>query len=114
MGKITQKMLGHSDSDRETPHRRYFARSEILVADLDRQSKRRISNSPSDLSDLSLELRVLGDYLDRKVAGEFTISWAPNSVKVRYDHKEEKFTLQNLYDFGIHMYMKRSDRRRTN
>ena len=112
--KISQKILGPTDSDRETPHRRYFSRVEILLADIEWQSKRRISNSPSDLRDLSLELRVLGDYLDRKAAGEFTISWAPNSIKVRYDQKEESFTLQNLYDFGIHLYMKRSDRRRTN
>lgn len=112
--KISQKILGHTDSDRETPHRRYFSRVEILLADIERQSKRRVSNSPLDLRDLSLVLRVLGDYLDRKAAGEFTISWAPNSIKVRYDQKEESFTLQNLYDFGIHLYMKRSDRRRTN
>ena len=112
--KITQKLLRHTDSDKETPHRRYFSRVEILLADIERQSKRRILISPSNLRDLSLVLRVLGDYLDRKAAGEFTISWAPNSIKVRYDQKEESFTLQNLYDFGVHMYMKRSDRRAPN
>ena len=108
--KITQKILGHTDSDRET-RRIYFSRAEILLADIERQSKRRISDSPSDLRDLSFVLRVLGDDLDRKAAGEFTISWSPNSIKVRYDQKEESFTLQNLYDFGIHMYLKRSNRR---
>lgn len=113
--KIIQKILGHSDSHRETRHRRYFSSGEILLADIERQSKRGISNSPSDLHNLSLEWRGLGDYLDRKAAGEFTISWAPapNSIKVRYDQKEESFTVQNLYDFGIHMYLKRADRPRT-
>jgi hypothetical protein len=112
--KFMQKILGHSDSPKETP-RRYFSSGEVLLADIERQSKRGIFNSPSDLRDLSLELRGLGDYLDRKAAREFTISWAaaPNSIKVSYDQKKESFTVRDLYDFGIHMYMKRSDRPRT-
>jgi len=81
---------------------------------MERQSRRNISHSPSDLRNLSLELRGLGDYLDRKSAGDFTISWAPapDLKKVKYDQKSESFTLRDLYDFGIHMYMKRSDRTR--
>jgi len=112
--KITRKILKHEDSDRETVNRLYFSSVEIFTSDIEQQSKRRISGSPSDLRDLSFVLRVLGDYLDRKAAREFTISWTMESIKVRYDQKEENFTLQNLYDFGINMYLKRSDRRRTN
>ena len=112
--KITQKIFGRPDSPRETSHRRDFTSREILVADMERQSRRKVSHSSSDLRNLSLELRGLGDYLDRKAAGDFTISWAPapNSIKVRYDQKSESFTMRDLYDFGIHMYMKRSDRPR--
>lgn len=82
--KFMHKILGHSDSHTETLHCRYFSSGEVLLADIERQSKRGISNSPSDLRDLSLELRGLGDYLDRKAAREFTISWAPapNSIKI--------------------------------
>ena len=112
--KITQKIFGRPHSPRETPHHRYFTSREILVADSERQSRRSVAHNPSDLRNLSLELRGLGDYLDRKVAGDFTISWAPapKLIKVRYDQKSESFTLRDLYDFGIHMYMKRSERSR--
>jgi len=112
--KITRKIVGHADSEREILNRIYFSHVEIFNSDMEHQSKRSISDSPSDLRDLSFVLRVLGGYLDRKAAREFTISWSTNSIKLRYDQKEENFTLQNLYDFGISMYLKRTDRRRTN
>ena len=106
--------LTHEDSEREIQNRIYFSHVEIFNSDMEHQSKRNISDSPSDLRDLSFVLRVLGGYLDRKAAREFTISWSMNSIKLRYDQKEENFTLENLYDLGISMYLKRSDRRRTN
>ena len=109
--KVTRKIVGHADSEREVLNRIYFSNVEIFNSDIEQQAKRRISDSPSDLRDLSFVLRVLGGYLDRKAAREFTISWSMNSIKLRYDQKEENFTLQNLYDFGISMYLKRSDRR---
>ena len=114
LDKFIQVIFGRLDSPRETPHHKYFTSREILVADMERQSRRNISHSPSDLRNLSLELRGLGDYLDRKSAGDFTISWAPapDLIKVQYDQKSESFTLRDLYDFGIHMYMKRSVRSR--
>jgi hypothetical protein len=112
--KVTQKIFGRPDSPRETLYHRYFTSREILVADLERQSRRKVSHSPSDLRNLSLELRGLGDYLDRKAAGDFAISWAPapDAIKVRYDQKSASFTMRDLYDFGIHMYLKRSERSR--
>ena len=112
--KITQKIFGRPHSPRETPHRKYYTSREVLVADLERQSRRSVAHTPSDLRDLSLELRGLGDYLDRKAAGDFTVSWAPTPklIKLRYDQKSESFTMRDLYDFGIHMYMKRSERSR--
>ncbi len=94
---------------RQTPNRMYFSDVEIFIADTERQSKRR-PNSPKDVRDLSFVLRVLGNYLDRQSAREFTISWSMDAIKVRYDQKEESFTFQNLYDLGIHMYLKRSSR----
>jgi hypothetical protein len=114
LDKLIQVISGRLDSPRETPHLKYFTSREILVADIERQSRRNISPSPSDFGKLSLELRGLGDYLDRKLPGDFTISWAPapDLIKVRYDQNSECFTLRDLFDFGIHMYMKRSDRSR--
>ena len=114
LDKINQVIFGRLDPPREAPHHKYFTSREILVADVERQSRRNISHSPWDFGNLSLELRGLGDYLDRKLPGDFTISWAPapDLIKVRYDQNSECFTLRDLFDFGIHMYMKRSDRSR--
>lgn len=91
-------------------NRLYFSRSEILSANLERQAKRRVG-SPTDVRDLSFVLRVLGDYLDQKLAGEFSISWSPHLIRVQHHGKEELFTRDNVYDFGISMYLKRSRRR---
>jgi hypothetical protein len=112
-GKVTEKILGRADADRETPNRLYFNSADIFLANVERASNRRASDSLKDLRDLSFVLRVLGDYLDRKAPREFTISWSMDSIKIRYDQKEESFTSQNLYDFGISMYLRRSDRCRT-
>jgi hypothetical protein len=110
LSKITQKILGHEDLAREIPNRLYFTPSQILWADTQRRLKRKISGSPSDLRDLSFVLRVLGDYLDRKKIGQFTISWSKDSIMISYDQKQESFTAENLYDFGIGMYLRRSTR----
>jgi hypothetical protein len=107
--KITQGILGHVDADKEMLNRLYFSDWDLLVAEIEQQSKRRI-DSPKDVRDLAFILRVIGDYMDRKAATEFTISWSTDSIKVCYDQKIESFTLQNLYDFGISMYLRRSNR----
>jgi hypothetical protein len=110
LSKITQKILGHEDSAREIPNRLYFTPADIIWADTQRRLKRKISGSPSDLRDLSFVLRVLGDYLDRQKVSQFTISWSQDSIIISYDQKQERFTSQNLYDFGIGMYLRRSTR----
>ena len=111
LSKITQKILGQDDSDSEIPNRINFTPSDIIWADTQRQLKRKKSGSPSDLRDLSFVLRVLGDYLDRQKASQFTISyWPKHSIMISYDQKQERFTSENLYDFGIHMYLRRSTR----
>ena len=88
----------------------YFSRSEILFSDRERQAKRRLG-SPTDVRDLSFVLRVLGDYLDQKSARVFFISWSAHLIRVQHNGKEELFTPENVYDFGIRMYLKRSNRR---
>jgi hypothetical protein len=106
VSKITQMILGHDDSSREIPNRIYFTSTEILWADTQRRLKRQIG-SPTDRRDRSFVLRVLGDYLDRKNARHFTISWSRDSTSIRYDQIQEIFTTQNLYDLGIRMYLRR-------
>jgi len=65
-----------------------------------------------DARNLSLVLRVVGDYLDRKGIGDFAILWSTDSVKVSYGKKVESFTIQDLYDLGVRMYLRRSNRLR--
>jgi hypothetical protein len=106
LNKIIEKIVGSADPDKKTPERISFSSMDILKSDIEQQAKRR-SGSPRDVRDLSFVLRVLGSYLDRKAAREFTISVNPDSIKVRYDPKEERFTSQDLYDLGIQMYLRR-------
>jgi len=107
--KLVGKIVGKADAGKKTPERIYFSSMDILTSDIEQQAKRRVG-SPRDVRDLSFVLRVLGNYLDRKAAREFSISVDPDSIKVRYDQKEERFTIQDLYDFGIQMYLRRSGR----
>ncbi|MGE5304709.1 MAG: hypothetical protein ACM3TN_15475 [Alphaproteobacteria bacterium] len=79
-------------------------------------SKRR-SVSGETSHNLSLSLRVVGDYLDRHRAVAFDISWAKHSVTVKYRtladrHEETNFTVQDLVDLGVSMYLRRSSHRR--
>lgn len=76
---------------------------------------RRGSDSGQESHNLSLFLRVVGEYLDRRRAVAFDVSWDRDSVTVKYQtpdegHKEEKFTPQNLHDLGVGMHLRRSNR----
>jgi hypothetical protein len=62
-----------------------------------------------NINHLSVALRVLGGYLDRNTAADFSIFWSKGSVKVCYVDKQQLFTAQNLYDLGIVMYLRRSE-----
>ena len=104
-----ERTFRRDNSKGSVPTRMYFRRSDILTSHREQQAKRRI-NSPTDVRDLSFVLRVVGDYLDKKSTREFAISWSPYSITVRCDGREEIFTLQNIYDLGISMYLKRSNR----
>jgi hypothetical protein len=63
------------------------------------------------VGNLSLMLRVLGDFIDRKALDVFTISWSRYSVKLSYGDVEHSFSAHNIYDLGIVMYLKRFDYR---
>jgi hypothetical protein len=112
LAKITQKILGEDDSDKKLPRSMYFTSAEIVSSDTQRRLQRKISDNPSDRRDLSFGLRVLGNYLDRKRAADFAIRWSKHSAMVSYGQKEEYFTIENLYDLGISMYLNRRDRGR--
>ena len=86
-----------------------FSGMDLLRSDIEQQAKRQI-DSPRDTRDLSFALRIVGHYLDRRLAREFTVSVNPESIQVNYDQKQESFTPQHIYDLGIQMYLKRPNR----
>jgi hypothetical protein len=60
-------------------------------------------------------LRVLGDYLDKHRAMDFHLWWSTESVTIKYQAtagtpKEANFTVQNLHDLAVGMYIRRSGR----
>jgi hypothetical protein len=73
------------------------------------------SNEKPDTHTISSGLRLVGDYLDQKSAVTFNIQWSIESVRVRFeaasgDPKETSFTMQNLKDLAVVMYLRRSRR----
>jgi hypothetical protein len=109
---VWRKSGAGSDPKSEAPARQKamrFTASDIARLDAAGLSNRGDRNAAANANNLSLTLRVVGDYLDRKNAREFTISWSMSSVSV-YDDKREDFSSQNLYDGGLHMYLRRSNR----
>ena len=86
-----------------------FSSMDLLRSDIEQQAKRQ-TDSPRDARDLSSSLRIVGHYLDRRLAREFTVSVHPESIEVKYDQKQESFTPQHIYDLGIQMYLKRPNR----
>ena len=106
--KITQTLLAHDDTAAGISKPIRFSSSEILWAHVAHGIKRKASGGVTDLHDMSLLLRVLGDHLDEKAANDFIIFWSGNWVKVVYGNKEENFPLRSLYEVGANMSLKRS------
>jgi hypothetical protein len=76
---------------------------------------RRSSNGNPNTYTISSGLRSVGDYLDKKGVVAFDIWWSIESVRLRFETaaggpKETNFTLHNLQDLAVGMYLKRSNR----
>ena len=104
--RITEKF--HGEAQITNPLR--FTTAQLVWSDIERAVHRSDSASVPDCGKLSLVLRVLGDFLDEKAAADFTLSWSGDRAQVRYADKVESFTIDNLYDLGVRMYLKRSGR----
>lgn len=100
-------------SPTQIPNPLRFSTSQIIQTDTENRTTRSQSAAMPDAHDLSTMLRVLGDYLDRKASGDFNISCDMKSVTINYNEKIENFRMETLYDLGIHMYLRRSNRSRT-
>jgi hypothetical protein len=119
---ITEKVWGPGDSDKILLNPRREPTEPLIYTSSDTNRlealgrSRRGSDSGQQRHNLSLALRVVGDYLDRHRAVAFDISWVRHSVTVKYQspadgHKEANFTVQNLHDLGVGMYLRGSSRR---
>jgi hypothetical protein len=117
---ITEKVWGPRHSDTTLFNRPATEPLIYTISDTNRLEasgrSRRGAESGQQGHNLSLALRVVGDYLDRHRALAFDISWAKQSVTVKYQspadgHKEANFTAENLHDLGVGMYLRRSSRR---
>lgn len=109
---IPKKIPGTPVSAREIPNTICFSTSQIIWSETANQFRRGQTNAMPDANDLSTMLRVLGDHLDRKAAGDFAISCDMGFVTVSYGQKSESFKSENLYDLGVHMYLQRANRGR--
>jgi hypothetical protein len=116
---ITEEVWGPGDSDKILLSPRRGPTEALIYASSDTNRlealgrSKRCSAPGQERHNLSLSLRVVGDYLDRRRAVAFDISWARHSVTVKYQtpadgHKEAHFTVQNLLDLGVAMYLRRS------
>jgi hypothetical protein len=118
--KIAQ-LLGIADnsarspSDSTVPSRILsYTPSDIARLVTEQQSRHGGLNVMPDAYRLGQVLRVLGDHLDRKEAYAFTVSVSGHSLSVAYETgrgiQQESFTIENLYDHAVKMYLRRSKR----
>jgi hypothetical protein len=91
-----------------------FTPSDITRLVTEQQSRHGGLNVMPDAHKLAQVLRVLGDHLDRKEAYAFRVSVSGDSLSVAYETgsglQQESFTIENLYDHAVQMYLRRSKR----
>ncbi|HXG50503.1 MAG TPA: hypothetical protein VNN77_03740 [candidate division Zixibacteria bacterium] len=92
-----------------------FSTGELELLDAAGYSRRGTKNLMPDAYDFSQRLRVIGDFLDRRRAGDFRISWTAAGAEITYAtpagaRLKETFQSDTLYDLWIHMYLRRRRR----
>ena len=118
--KIVQ-LLGRADNSAREPsdstvssRTLCYTPSDISRLVTEQQSRHDGLNVMPDVRKLAQVMRVLGDYLDRKEAVAFTVSVSGHSLSVAYETgrgiQQESFTIENLYDHAVKMYLRRSKR----
>jgi hypothetical protein len=119
--KIAQRLLRVDISAKEpadpaaVAQSRCYTPSDISRLATQQQSRHGGLNAMPDAYKLAQVLRVVGDHLDRKEACAFTVSVSGHSLSVAYEtgsgHQiHENFTIENLYDRAVRMYLRRSKR----
>jgi hypothetical protein len=118
--KIAQRLLRVGISAKEpadpaaVAQSRCYTPSDISRLATQQQSRHGGLNVMPDAHKLSQVLRVVGDHLARKEANAFTVSMSGHSLSVTYEtgrgFQQESFTIENLYDHAVQMYLRRSKR----
>src|SRR5262245_5708186 len=119
--KIAQRLLRVGISAKEpadpavVAQSRCFTPSDTFRLATQQQSRHGGLNAMPDAYKLAQVLRVVGDHLDRKEACAFTVSVSGHSLSVAYEtgsghQRDENFTIENLYDRAVQMYLRRSKR----
>lgn len=112
LNSVSQEIRRSLDSTTHSTSPLHLRPAQILQADEENRSRREQPTAIPDPYKLSTLLRVLGDYLDRKRADEFAIAYDSASLTVKYGQKSESLRIDTLYDLGVHMYLRRSNRDR--
>jgi len=107
---VAQEICVTPDSTTQSPSPIQLQPAQILQADNEYRDRRHHPTAMPDPYKLSTLLRVLGDYLDRKGAEEFALAYDSASLTVKYGQKSESLRIDTLYDLGVHMYLRRSNR----
>ena len=94
--------------------RRYTA-SDIQRLIAEQRAKHGAADKMPDGHKISQVLRVAGDWLDRRNANTFDVSFCGQTLSIRYDSPngedfQESLDTRNLYDLSIQMYLRRAKR----
>ena len=95
------------DTDHEISNLIEYNQSNLLWLDTAGKLNRGATEAVPE-ANVSTGLRALGDFLDRRKAGDFMITWLPQGAEVYYGQKQEHFTIENIHDLATGMYLRRS------
>jgi len=113
LNSISQNSWQSADPKAKNPSPMRPEPAQILQADNAKRLRRLQPTEIADPQKLSTLLSVVCDYLDRNGADEFAVEYDSASLTVQYGQKSKRLRIDVLYDLGVHMYLRRSNRRHT-
>lgn len=110
--RIAARLKQSRKPDKQSSEPLSYTPTDISRLAGEQQSQHRKANVMPDAHKLAQILRIVGYYLDRKEARAFTIVVSRDWLLVWYEtsdghHHRESFTMENLYDLAVHMYLRR-------
>jgi hypothetical protein len=112
LNRIGERLKESRKSDKPPSEQLRYTPLDISRLASKQQSQHRKADVMPDAHKLAQILRIVGYRLDRKEACAFTISVFNHLLIVWYEtsgghQQRESFTLENLYDLAVHMYLRR-------